>query len=228
MLEYYSFQLTEAFNISRDSYRGHLVTLLRQGMKQHLPLSYILEEMELYRQELIRFVETETELENLLTLFDRSIYEEGYKAKIHIVMEFLVKISITRYLKQTIKKNYPLALADDDTPEQPAIFNITDELFPEFEKVKIMPVHQNTVKGKERRLDYPEEMNAQEAAEFLNTTIENLYQMTSSQKVPHYKRGRKLIFKKSELDNWGLEKVVSREEQKTLSANHLLNRKKKR
>ncbi|MEO5645203.1 MAG: helix-turn-helix domain-containing protein [Bacteroidia bacterium] len=228
MLEYYSFQLTEAFNISRDSYRGHLVTLLRQGMKQNLPLSYILEEMELYRVELIHVLETESGIENLLTLFDRSVYEEGYKTKIHVVMEFMVKISITRYLRQIIKKNYPLALANDDTPEQPVIFNITDELFPELEKVKILNADQNAVTSKERRLDYPEEMNAEEAAEFLNTTLKNLYQMTSSHKVPHYKRGRKLIFKKSELENWGLERVTSREEQKTLSANHLLSKKKKK
>jgi excisionase family DNA binding protein len=113
----------------------------------------------------------------------------------------------------------------------PVIFNLTDIFFPvNFEKVKTIPIQETTVTTttKDRRIDYPEEMNAEEAAEYLNTTKKNLYQMTSSRIVPHYKRGRKLMFRKSELENWHIEKITSVDEQKTQSANHLLSRKKKR
>lgn len=232
IMEYFSFQVEEGINMSRDSYRGHLITLLVQGLKQNLPLDYILEEMEHYRLEMIHTLEKEEGIENLLILLDKSVYEEGDKPKIRAVLEVLVKISVIRHLRQVIKHDYPLAL-NDNAPQMPAIFNITDDFFPlRFERVKMIPVQEATVsaitKTKERRIDYPEEMNAQEAAEYLNTTKKNLYQMTSSRIVPHYKRGRKLMFRKSELENWHVEKVTSGDEQKIQSANHLLSRKKKR
>ncbi len=72
-----------------------------------------------------------------------------------------------------------------------------------------------------RRTDFPQEMNAKEAAEFLATTTEALYQLTSQRKVPHYKRGRKLVFLLSELTRWQLTKVLTHEELDTISANHL-------
>lgn len=45
-------------------------------------------------------------------------------------------------------------------------------------------------------------MNAQQAAAFLNVEIATIYEKTSKKLIPHYKQGKKLLFKKSELVAW--------------------------
>src|SRR6218665_250201 len=45
-------------------------------------------------------------------------------------------------------------------------------------------------------------MNVQEAAALINLAIPTLYEKTSSRIIPHYKHGKKLLFKKSELLAW--------------------------
>jgi excisionase family DNA binding protein len=222
LMEQYVFYLTESVSMCRDPYRGHLITLLKQGIKQNLPLSYIIEEMENYRLEFLEVITSIPGIETEL-LFDESVYEEGYKPKIKAVVEFFATVSLSRFLKQRIRQNYALALAGDDTPDEPAIFNITDDIGkPYTEIIKDIP-------AKERRVDYPEEMNAAEAAEYLNLkSVESLYQLTSAKKVPHYKRGRKLVFKKSELQSWRVEKVFSEDDLKIQSANRLLAKPKRK
>jgi excisionase family DNA binding protein len=42
----------------------------------------------------------------------------------------------------------------------------------------------------------------QEAAALLNLAVNTLYEKTSERLVPHYKHGKKLMFKKSELIAW--------------------------
>ena len=77
-----------------------------------------------------------------------------------------------------------------------------------------------------RSSEYPEEMNAKEAAEFLNTTVRNLYQWTSKRMIPHFKRGRSLVFKLSQLKNWRLEKVYTTEELEAKAIDRNLSKKK--
>lgn len=51
-------------------------------------------------------------------------------------------------------------------------------------------------------------LNLSEAAAFVGLKPSWLYQLTSTRKVPHFKRGRKLFFSKSELSQWLLENRV--------------------
>jgi excisionase family DNA binding protein len=45
-------------------------------------------------------------------------------------------------------------------------------------------------------------LNVQEAAALLNLAVATIYEKTSERLIPHYKHGKKLLFKKSELLAW--------------------------
>jgi len=45
-------------------------------------------------------------------------------------------------------------------------------------------------------------INIQEAAALLNLAVTTLYEKTSEKTIPHYKHGKKIMFKKSELLAW--------------------------
>ena len=45
-------------------------------------------------------------------------------------------------------------------------------------------------------------INVQEAAALLNLAVNTLYEKTSEKVIPHYKHGKKIMFKKSELLAW--------------------------
>lgn len=45
-------------------------------------------------------------------------------------------------------------------------------------------------------------MNLQQACEFLHLAKPTLYTLTSRQKIPHFKKGKKVLFRKSELITW--------------------------
>lgn len=45
-------------------------------------------------------------------------------------------------------------------------------------------------------------INVQEAAALLNLAVTTLYEKTSEKLIPHYKHGKKIMFKKSELLAW--------------------------
>lgn len=56
-------------------------------------------------------------------------------------------------------------------------------------------------------------MGVQEAAALLNLAVNTLYEKTSQRTIPHYKHGKKIMFKKSELLAWvELRKVKSIDE----------------
>lgn len=45
-------------------------------------------------------------------------------------------------------------------------------------------------------------INIQEAAALLNLAVATIYEKTSEKLIPHYKHGKKIMFKKSELMAW--------------------------
>lgn len=45
-------------------------------------------------------------------------------------------------------------------------------------------------------------INIQEAAALLNLAVTTIYEKTSEKIIPHYKHGKKIMFKKSELLAW--------------------------
>ncbi len=53
----------------------------------------------------------------------------------------------------------------------------------------------------------------EEAAIFTGFSVQHLYRLTSAKQIPHYKKDRKLYFKKSELEEWMLEHRVQTNEE---------------
>ena len=51
-------------------------------------------------------------------------------------------------------------------------------------------------------------LDIQEAAIYTRLSVQHLYRLTSSKQIPHFKKARKLYFKKSELEDWMLESKV--------------------
>ena len=45
-------------------------------------------------------------------------------------------------------------------------------------------------------------MNVQQVAKYLNIAKQTVYGMTSRREVPYYKRGNRLYFQKSDIDEW--------------------------
>lgn len=57
-------------------------------------------------------------------------------------------------------------------------------------------------KGPALILNAPEILNISEVAEYLSMAKSSIYKMTSERSIPHFKTGKKLLFKRSELDEW--------------------------
>jgi excisionase family DNA binding protein len=51
-------------------------------------------------------------------------------------------------------------------------------------------------------------LDLSEAAVFTGYSESHLYNLTSKRQIPHYKKNRKLYFKKQELEEWMLEREV--------------------
>lgn len=45
-------------------------------------------------------------------------------------------------------------------------------------------------------------INAEECAKYLGYSVGTIRNMTSEHKLPHYKIGRKVVYKKTELQEW--------------------------
>lgn len=76
---------------------------------------------------------------------------------------------------------------------------------------------------------YKHIFDANEAAQFLQISKHTLYRMTSNNEVPHFKRGRKLYFKRSELLKWieaGKQKTV--DEMLSDTDDYLMNKKRRK
>ena len=59
----------------------------------------------------------------------------------------------------------------------------------------------------------PDFISIDQAAELVNLSKHTIYSMVNKREIPYYKRGKRLYFKKPELQNWiGSQKVRSREE----------------
>ncbi len=48
----------------------------------------------------------------------------------------------------------------------------------------------------------PDILDVKQAAEFLRLKIATLYEKTSEKTIPHFKKGKKLYFKRDELQDW--------------------------
>lgn len=52
-------------------------------------------------------------------------------------------------------------------------------------------------------------LDLNEAALFTGFSVGHIYRLTSKKQIPHFKKNRKLYFKKSELEDWMLESKIT-------------------
>lgn len=69
-------------------------------------------------------------------------------------------------------------------------------------------------------------MDMKQASEFLHLKITTLYEKTSEKTIPHFKKGNKLYFNRSELEAWIRQgKVKTAEQTQSEAITYLLNKK---
>lgn len=70
-------------------------------------------------------------------------------------------------------------------------------------------------------------LDIHEAAMFLGYSESYLYFLTSTKQIPHYKKFRKVMFKKSELEDWLLDRRVKTENEISIKATTYISTHKK-
>lgn len=100
--------------------------------------------------------------------------------------------------------------------------NITEEEFKEFLKGALKEILSENQDGFKKQL--PDILDVQQASEFLKLKVTTLYEKTSSKTIPHFKKGRKLYFHLSQLQDWIKQgKVKTREEIESEAITYNLN-----
>lgn len=65
-------------------------------------------------------------------------------------------------------------------------------------------------------------LNIDEAALFTGLSVGHIYRLTSGKKIPHFKKQRKLYFKKAELEAWMLDnKILTDDEIKSKASTYV-------
>lgn len=70
-----------------------------------------------------------------------------------------------------------------------------------------------------------EVLNLNQAAEYVSLSKSAIYKKTSERNIPHFKKGKKLYFKKSELDLWLTSMKISTKDEIDQAATDYLIRK---
>src|SRR6187549_1719192 len=79
----------------------------------------------------------------------------------------------------------------------------------------------NTIEALINNLSNPESegteivqvLNFDQASNYLSLSKSTLYKMTSERNIPHFKRGKRVYFKRNELENWLTEvRVMTRDD----------------
>lgn len=73
---------------------------------------------------------------------------------------------------------------------------IKDSIKEELSQIK------NELANQPKQENEKEIMFVQDAAAFLNRAVSTIYSLVQQGLLPHYKRGRQLIFRRSELNKW--------------------------
>lgn len=72
----------------------------------------------------------------------------------------------------------------------------------------------------------PDILDVKQAANYLRLKVTTLYEKTSRKLIPHFKKGNKLYFNKTELEAWvKAGKVKSADEMESEAATYVLNKK---
>lgn len=73
-----------------------------------------------------------------------------------------------------------------------------------------------------------EVFNLNQAAEYVSLSKSAIYKKTSERNIPHFKKGKKLYFKRSELDEWLTESKISTHAEIEREADNYIMRKGRR
>lgn len=77
--------------------------------------------------------------------------------------------------------------------------------------------------------DLPDILDGKQTADFLRLKISTLYEKTSEKIIPHFKKGNKLYFHRSELEAWVKEgKVKTNDEMQSEAASYTMHRESKK
>lgn len=77
------------------------------------------------------------------------------------------------------------------------------------------------------KADVREVLNLEQAAEYVSLSKSAIYKKTSERNIPHFKKGKKLYFKRFELDAWLTgEKVDTNAEIEKIAQNYIIKRSK--
>jgi excisionase family DNA binding protein len=71
----------------------------------------------------------------------------------------------------------------------------------------------------------PEIMNLIQAAEYLSLSKSSLYKSTSQREIPHFKKGKRIYFRRSELDKWITEVRIKTRREIEVEATKYLSKK---
>lgn len=104
--------------------------------------------------------------------------------------------------------------------------NISEQEFKEFLKDALKEILAEQLGAIKQQL--PDILTVQQAADFLKVKITTLYEKTSRKLIPHFKKGNKLYFHLSELQDWIRKgKVKTHEEIESEAISFTLNNNKR-
>lgn len=90
---------------------------------------------------------------------------------------------------------------------------------------KVLEIQKQTYQQKEL-LHSDEYLTVEESSEIINLKVSTIYTLTCRNKIPYFKRGKKIYFRKSELVEWINQGKKSPEPEKPLSSMFLRNKRK--
>lgn len=71
-------------------------------------------------------------------------------------------------------------------------------------------------------------MNVQQVAEYLTLSVQTIYGLVHKMEIPNFKRGKRLYFKRTEIDDWiGQSRRKTRVEIEQEASNYLLKNRKR-
>jgi len=84
------------------------------------------------------------------------------------------------------------------------------------------------VKNEEKEsIPLPEIFNMNQATEYVSLSKSAIYKMTAGRDIPHFKRGKILYFKRSDLDEWMTQyRISTRAEIEKEAADYLIRKRK--
>ncbi len=77
------------------------------------------------------------------------------------------------------------------------------------------------------KADLKEVLNIDQAAEYVSLSKSAIYKKTSERNIPHFKKGKKLYFKRSELDSWLTELRINTNTEIERQADEYIRRKRR-